>query len=278
VTHDQAAAAPDRAAQRDELVAAYEAALDGVLDATDGLDAARWDAATGCPGWSVHDQLAHCVGLERRILGDPDRDPDVVVPDLPHLTGEVGRTVERDVESRRAMAHADLRAEAEATFDRRRSQLADLAPEQLGEPSASLFGEMPLFRALRMRTFDLVCHQRDVRAAVGRLDGLTGAAVTMAVEHVLRTWGRIVPARVDDGRTLTLRVDGHGSATVDLASGEVHRDEAATTTAAATVRLTPDAALALAGGRDDAPGVDELTIEGDEALVRRFLAVAAVTP
>ncbi len=269
---------PDRVAQRDHLVAAYRAALDGLLDATDGLSDEAWGTETGCPGWDVHDQLAHCIGLERRLLGDADLDPDVEVPDLPHLTGDVGRFLERDVESRRGFGHDELRAEARATFERRDAVLEQLRPEQLEEETASLMGPMRTSAALRLRIFDLVCHERDVRAAVRRLDGLTGPHVSQAVEHSVRSWARALPSRVEGGHTVAIRVPHRDPAVLDLSHGELLRDEAAASTAAVTLQLTDADVLALVSGRSDAPDADELEVDGDVALARRFLAVASVTP
>jgi uncharacterized protein (TIGR03083 family) len=262
----------------DALVGAYRAALEGLLAATEGLDDDAWRTGTGCPGWDVHDQLAHCIGLERRLLGDPDRDPDVEVPDLPHLTGDVGRYLERDVEVRRRDAHDDLRAEAREAFDRRLAVLDQLQPEQLEEETTSLVGPMRTSAALRMRIFDLVCHERDVRAAVGRVDGLTGPHVDLGVEHALRLWMRTAPARVEGGTSIAFDIDGSDPAVLDLAAGELHRDEAAASTAHASLHLAPAHVLALVSGRADAPRADELSVDGDEGLVRRFLAVASVTP
>ncbi|MEX1164536.1 MAG: maleylpyruvate isomerase N-terminal domain-containing protein [Nitriliruptor sp.] len=269
---------PDRTAQRDQLVGAYRAALEGLLAATDELSDEAWGTETGCPGWDVHDQLAHCIGLERRLLGDADLDPDVEVPDLPHLTGDVGRFLERDVESRRRLGHDQLRAEARDAFDRRLAVLAQLRPEQLEEETASLVGPMRTSAALRQRVFDLVCHERDVRAAVRRLDGFSGPHVSQSVEQGLRAWARALPSRVEGGDSLAVRLPHRDPAVLDLSNGELLRDAAATASASATLRLTDADLLALVSGRSDAPGVDGIEVAGDESLVRRVLAVASVTP
>ena len=34
-----------------------------------GLSAGQWDLPTGCPGWTVKDQLSHLVDYEARALG-----------------------------------------------------------------------------------------------------------------------------------------------------------------------------------------------------------------
>lgn len=270
--------ATDRSAQLEQLRTAYRAALDGLLAATDGLDDAAWRRPTGCPGWDVHDQLAHCVGLERRLLGDDDLDPEVVVPGLAHLTGDLGRFIERDVEARRGHPHAELVAEARAAFGRRLDQLAQLAPEQLADDGPSLFGPMRLASSLRLRLFDLASHERDIRGAVDRIDGLGGPHVPIVVEHVLRAWGRTLPSRVDSEAVVAFDIAGGDLVGLDLATGELTRGADAGASAVATLRLTPATTLALAGGRADAPQLEALDGRGDEALLGQVVAGAAVTP
>jgi uncharacterized protein (TIGR03083 family) len=269
--------ATDRTAQRDQLVAAYAAALDGLLAATADLDDAAWGTPTGCPGWDVHDQLAHCVGLERRLLGDEDLAPDVEVPDLPHLTGDVGRYLERDVEARRQLPHADLVAEAQDAFERRKVQLGHLQPEQLGEETMSFFGPMRTASWLRMRLFDLASHERDIRAVLDRLDGFTGVHLPGVTEHVLRSWAKTLPTRTEVGDTVRFVLDGEAT-DLDLGTGDLSRAESVRVTVSATLHLSAADALALAGGRSDAPTIDALEHTGDADLVAELLAVAGVTP
>lgn len=269
----------DRTAQLGQLVAAYRAVLDGLLDATADLDDVSWKQPTGCPGWDVHDQLAHCVGLERRLLGDADLDPHVEVPELPHLTGDVGRYLERDVEARRGLPHDELVREASEAFARRIAQLEQVTPERLGEETRSFFGPMRLASWLRMRLFDLTSHERDVRAAVGRLDGLDGPHLAVVTEHVLRAWARTLPSRLETAATVRFDLVGQEPADLDLGTGALSRGGGSGAAAATgSLRLTPAQSLALAGGRTDAPELDDLAPEGDRELLTRLVALAGVTP
>ena len=44
-----------------------------ITDVCDGLTAAQWATPTDCPGWTVHDNVAHMIGTERMLLGEqPD--------------------------------------------------------------------------------------------------------------------------------------------------------------------------------------------------------------
>ncbi|MFA9430149.1 maleylpyruvate isomerase N-terminal domain-containing protein [Egicoccus sp. AB-alg2] len=69
------------------------AAHRGLLAATEGLDARAWSTPTGCPGWDVHDQLAHCIGTERMMLDDAPA--AVAVDGAGHVRNDLGRLVER---------------------------------------------------------------------------------------------------------------------------------------------------------------------------------------
>ena len=266
----------DPAATLDLLVRAHHDVFDGLLVATDDLDADGWATPTGCPGWDVHDQLAHCVGIERRLLGDEEVDPHVQVADAPHLTDEVKRHLERDVAARRGWDPQRLREEAQTTFARRREELAALRPQHLAEQAAGgPLGPMRRSSLLRMRLFDLGCHERDVRAAVGRLDGFAGAHLEVVTEQALRGWAGVW-ARSATGH-LRLVVAGAEPVTLDLAAGRLTRGGDGPTPDA-TLALTVPELLALASGRSDAPAVGDLEVTGDRALVGDVLGRAALTP
>lgn len=257
------------------LVAGHHAVFDGLLAATDQLDQAAWATATGCPGWDVHDQLAHCVGLERRMLGDDEVDPHVTVPDAPHLTDDIKRHLERDVAARRGWPPPQLRHEAETTFARRRDVLDATSPAELGDRIVGPMGPMKLSAALRMRIFDLTSHERDIRGALGHLDGWAGPHVELTIEQTLRGWAARW-ADLADG-VVRVEVAGAAPATIDLADGAMSRGADAGD-GDAQVQLTAAQAIALAGGRADAPTIGELDIGGHAQLLTTLLARAAMTP
>lgn len=268
--------AVDRTAQLAASLAAHRAVFDGLLEATADLDAGRWATPTGCPGWDVHDQLAHVIGLERRLLGDDELDPDVVVPDLPHLATDVDRFIERDVEARRRLSGGELRTEAAETFARRLDALGSLQPADLEVEVDSVVGRRRLATVLRMRLFDLTSHERDVRAAL-LLPPPDGPHVEAAAEQLVRAWERLLPERVDTAGTVVLAVAGIAPLVVDLTSGETGRDTGDGRDVALRVDLAPDVALAIGGGRRDAPGVDGFPWDGDPAVLTAVLDGATVT-
>jgi len=259
-----------------QLVAAHDRVFAGILDAVAGLDADGWATPTGCPGWDVHDQLAHVIGVERAMLGDdPD---DIEVPDLPHLRNDFGRAIEVAVQARRGRSAEQLVAEARETFARRLAQLESLDPAALQEPLDGPSGmRMKASQMLRTRIFDMVTHEHDIRRALGQPDSSGGQHVDIAVEQVVRAWARFLPERVEGSGVIAVAVTGREPVSIDLAEGQLHRGGAGPA-ASATLHLDVGALLALAGGRTDAPGPDQVTIDGDREIAAQVLTVATITP
>jgi uncharacterized protein (TIGR03083 family) len=257
------------------------ARLDAMLEALDGFQLTAgaihdgdWARPTGCPGWNVHDVVAHVVGIEAVLTGNPE--PHVDLPaDLPHVRDEFGAYVERHVQARRDLAAPDLIAELDEVFARRRERLAG----DLTVPTPTFFGAMqPLVKTLGMRTFDIYAHEQDVRRAVAQPGHLGGAAPKVFLERSLRGLERILPERIGTrGAVVTLAVTGEqvGAITVDLCGD----GEAATSPATVRVELDFADLVPLVCGRSDAPDPGRVAaVQGDEALAADVLTGLTLTP
>jgi len=270
----------DRAELARTLLAAHRAVFDGTRSAVADLTAEQWDAPTGCPGWSVRDQLAHIVGIERAMLGDPVDDVELPA-DLGHVITDFDRATEAAVHARRGVPVAVLLVEADETFARRLAVLDALDPATLDEPLDGVGGmRLKGSQLLRTRVFDMTCHEQDIRRAVGRPGDLDGPHVDIATEQVLRAWAKLLPARLASDRVVRIDL---GARTVDIdlapdggvgAGGSSDRRG----DVAASIGLDVGMLLALGTGRSDAPGADDLEVSGDRVLVAELLTVASVTP
>lgn len=251
-------------------------AVDGFVEAVVTLQDTDWDRPTGCPGWSVHDVVAHVVGLEDVLTGGVE--PDVELPDgLAHVTNNVSRYTERHVQVRRARRPDELIDELSRVVARRREQLAGdldaMAPSFLG-------GQQPLGRSIGLRAFDIFVHEQDIRRAVGRPGHLDGPAAAACLRRVLRGLADVLPDRVvADEATLVLAVRGDQDATLwlDLGVGEVLDVEPVDPTVAMTFEFAD--LVPLACGRDDAPDPARVAVvTGNDALAARVLTSLGITP
>jgi uncharacterized protein (TIGR03083 family) len=227
-----------------------------------GLTEPEWSQATGCPGWDVHDVVAHVVDIESQLLDGNAAD--------------ITQT-ETGVAARRDLSSSELLVALRAATARRQAQLEQLTEADLGAPTPTPIGEAPLADALAMRTMDVWVHEQDIRRAIGAPGHELGPAVDAAVTYLSTFLGYVVGRRAGapDGATVNFEI---GMQKIGVAiTGR--RGANVEPVAAPTVTLAMDAPTfaALAGGRSDAPD-DSVRISGDEALGRQVVDVLGFLP
>lgn len=251
---------------------AHQELFDRLLEATADLDDEDWATPTGCPGWDVHDQLAHCVGLEQRLLGAPA--PEVTVPELPHITDELSHTMELDVQARRGVPGRQLRAEAREAFAARLGALSELDPASLSEPVEGVAGMSGKGSTmLRIRVFDLCAHEQDVRRALGRDREPDGAHGDLVAQQILRGLSQLWPQRLAGPGAVEVEITGPQAAAARVELGAGSGPDRVT-----RLRGTLGELMALACGRSDAPDAVHLRVDGDDHLAREAVAAAGMTP
>src|SRR5262245_8634035 len=117
-----------------ELVDAMASTVDAITQVCNGLTPTEWSRETGCPGWSVHDAVAHLAGLEVAIVTGVEPDHEMV-GEFPHVRDEIGMYMERHVDARRAQPSADVLAEFTEVFADRIASLRSLPDAAFGEPT-----------------------------------------------------------------------------------------------------------------------------------------------
>ncbi|MGH3745398.1 MAG: maleylpyruvate isomerase family mycothiol-dependent enzyme [Mycobacteriales bacterium] len=242
-----------------------------LADLADTLTAEEWRLPTGCPGWTVFDQVAHVVSLESAMAGVEQ--PPHTAPQAEHVRNSIGRRMEDLVDARRGWPPERVVSELRDTVRLRQGQLAALDDDPGALGVGPTGKPMPLADHLRMRIFDCLAHELDVRRAVGRPGGLDGAAASVVATDVPgllpRPWAAVegvdatVAVDVDGGRSL-VRVAG-----ADTGPGEGAPD--------VVLSMALGTLLALATGRTDADP-SAVAISGDEATGRRLVASMALTP
>lgn len=223
------------------------------------LTATDWDRPTGCPGWTVKDQLSHVVWAARIWGGEPAA--DVEVPERAHVHTDMARYMERDVEARRTVAPADVVAEFEAWRARAIESLRSHGTDGLDAEFAGPMGmTMPRRRWLPISVFDQWVHLNDMRQATGRTPVLSGRAADQALQVVLGALSRAAEA--------PYRLVLTGGRADDLVVGDGEP--------VATVTVDAADFFARACGRDVPRGT--VTVEGDRAVGESAFAVFPVTP
>jgi uncharacterized protein (TIGR03083 family) len=235
----------------------------------------QWDLPTGCPGWTVKDNLSHLVDYEARALGRPA--PGSAPGPLPHVKNEMGQVNEIGVHARRPEPGALVLAEFRQVTGERLAQLRALSEQDLAAPAMTPAGPGTMADLLTLRVMDSWMHEQDIRRATGRPGHTHGPAAEEALGYFTRFLPYVVGKRAaaPDGSKVVFRVGGRDPVAVQVAGG---RGSLAAGPDGATVSLAIPVTTfaALVGGRADVP--DDVDITGDQQLGRRLLASMGFMP
>lgn len=276
---------PDPAAPQrlHDLVEAFAQTTQAVIDL--GHDCGVQDLAqpTECPGWTVHDQISHVVGVESWLEGH--KDPRVDMPHYEHIRNDLGKRIEYAVEVRRGRTGAEVVAELENVLAQRLSTLRD---PMLTDSSviAGPFGPDLAATVLLLRTFDVWVHEQDIRSALGRPGNLDSPAASVFVSTVMLQLPRLIAkgAGLEPGQIVVIDVTGPIVASQGL---RVEMDEQGRPRGhamladrqpdgATTISLSTEAFTRRAAGRRSVSDT-AYSVVGDDATARRVLEALVVT-
>lgn len=233
-----------------------------LADLADGLSLAEWSTPTGCPGWTVFDQVAHVASLESMLAGVPVFAHSAGSRE--HVRNSIGAAMEDLLDARRGWQPVRLLAELREVTRLRQIQLTpldDVADATVPGPTGKA---MPIAFGVSLRVFDCLAHEMDVRRALGRPGGLDGAAGRLVADQLpdllRRTWSRQVAAEVE------LSIDG---TTTSMALGDAGPR--------VVVACSLADLIALATGRSDADPT-RVRVEGDREIGQQLLAAMGLTP
>lgn len=259
---------------KDALVGALATEWELLAQLCGDLDEAEWALPTECPRWSVKDNLAHIIGTELAMAGEPA--PDIEVPVTAHLRNPMGEANERWVEQRRTRSADEVLAEFAAVSRSRIEALSAMSQADFDEPARTPAGDSTFGHMIRIRLFDSWMHDQDIRQATRRPGNESGPHVDLAIAEIVDAMGFVVGKRggAPEGSRVRLDLTGPTRLVINVAvDGRARIVDAFD--AEPTIGLTMPTLLftRLCGGRrgvGDAVEVGEIELSGDEASALRI--------
>jgi uncharacterized protein (TIGR03083 family) len=251
--------------------------------AASGLTDRQWATPSPLPGWTVFDVLAHVIGIESMLLGEPNPEVSAEVRALPHVRNDIGALNEAWLETLRPLTGAQLLDRFEEVTARRRAALASLDDAGWQTSMPSPVGVVPYVRFMRTRVFDCWMHELDITDALGREP--RGAAAdlraALALDELAVSIGRTVVKRggAPDGSRLSFELTGPDARTLHIrVDGRAELVDVPDRPADATIRLDARLFARLCGGRVAAdPELGNITLSGDRDLALRIVRNLAFT-
>src|SRR5688500_12038256 len=137
-------------------IANLELLWGSISEVCEDLTDDEWTRPTGCPGWTVQDQVAHLIDYEAGALGRPR--PDHTPGDLGHTKNEMGAANEVGVDFRRRRSGAEVLAELREVTAARSEQLRGLTAADLAQEITTPAGPGTVDDMLTLRVMDTWAH------------------------------------------------------------------------------------------------------------------------
>ncbi len=265
------------------LISRFEEVWHDVAALCTGLDAQQWATPTECPGWSVHDNVAHMIGTERMLLGEQ---PSAAATDAPHVRNDIGKANEAWIATYRGWDGAKLLDEFNAVTGRRLDALRAMSTEDWDREGFTPEGPGPYRLFMEIRVFDCWYHDQDIREALGRPGFLDGPVADLSIGRIPpKALGYVVgkKAATPPGTIVVFDVAGTPPivATVTVPpQGRAVVTPGAADDASVTISTDRRTFTRLAGGRwtgDEARTRGVVRVDGDEALGARIVDNLAFT-
>ena len=262
---------------KDRTVAALGEVWASVSDVLGELSEDEWQLPSPLPGWSVQDNVAHILGTEAMLAGEPGPDVEIDREANAHVRNDIGAFNEQWVESLRAVPPSEVLARFRELMRTRLAALEQMSDDEWNAESFTPAGKDTYGRFMQIRAFDCWLHEQDIRDAVGRPGHESGVAVDVVLDEMATALGFVVgkKAGAAAGQSVTFALTDSGAVVREL---HVEVGERAAVvpalSAPATVVLTMPVGVMTrrcAGrvGPDDL--LDQVVIDGDLALAAKIL-------
>lgn len=261
---------------------AWTHSIEAISELVQPLVEADWNRRTPCPGWSVRDIVSHVIGLDCEMYGDP-RPIHTLPRDLFHVTNDIQRYMEMQVDVRRHHTAPEMTSELEYTVIRRNRQLRNESRQPGTVVRGPLGTELTLEESMHRHAFNVWVHEQDLRTALGHPGNLDSPGAHIARDALLAELPAVVAEKADAPRSSAVVFDVHGpieflrTIRVDI-QGRGTLETAPALGPAAAFTLDWETFVRLACGRVTAEAVsDRVKAEGEPELTAAILRNFAVT-
>ena len=261
---------------------AWTHSIEAISELVQPLVEGEWNWRTPCPGWSVRDVVSHVIGLDSEMYGDP-RPIHSLPRDLFHVTNDLQRYMEMQVDVRRHHTAPEMTSELELMIIRRNRQLRNESRQPGTIVRGPLGAELTLEESMRGHAFNVWVHEQDLRAALGRPGNLDSPGAHIARDVLLGELPAVVANRAEAPRSSAVVFDVNGpieflrTIRVDI-QGRGTLETVPALGPAASFSLDWETYVLLACGRVTPEAVaDRVKAEGDPALTAAILRNFAVT-
>jgi uncharacterized protein (TIGR03083 family) len=242
-----------------------------------------WSKPTPLPGWDVRDNVAHIIGTESMLAGEPAPEIEIDRATASHVRNDIGAFNEVWVEALRGSSPAEVLARFGEVTAGRLVRLEGMTQQEWDAESFTPAGKDSYGRFMQIRVFDCWLHEQDIRDAVGRPGNETGLPVEVTLDELTTALGFVVGKRagVEAGQSVTFALTDGGAVVrrIHVVVGEraVVVPELAGP-ATATITMPVGVMTRRCAGRvDPAARRDQIAVEGDAAVAERVLANQAYT-
>jgi uncharacterized protein (TIGR03083 family) len=236
------------------------------------LTAEQWSLGTPCPGWDVKANVAHIIGTEAMLLGEPTPTVDIEVSTREHVRNDIGRFNEAWVAHFAGATPEQMLGEYRARVAARLEALAAITPEQWEAEGFTPRGQDTHGRFMRLRVMDCWKHEQDNREAVGRSGHDTGPVIELVLDEFQQTIGDVIEngSGAPDGTSVTIALTGPAGRDIHVRlEGRGTVVDSLAGPATTTLTLTPLLFTRLVGGRSGADS-SAVVVSGDQALGRQL--------
>ncbi len=268
------------------LIIRLDEAWGDVAAVCDDLTAAQWNTATECPGWSVHDNVAHMTGTERMLLGEQPATGAADTSSPPHVRNDIGRANEQWIATYRGWDGERLLDEFRMVTGRRLDAVRAMTTADWDNEGFTPEGPGPYRLFMEIRLFDCWYHDQDIREALDRPGFIDGPVADLSVGRIpAKALGYVVGKKAGAPPDTTVVFEITGASPIVAAIAVPPEGRAILLDAppdAPTVRVAMDRRTftRLAGGRwsgDHARAHGTLHVEGDVDLGNRVVDNLAFT-